>query len=190
VAAEAALAAGSQGLFFEMDELIFSQQRQITRMLQDKAASLGKPPDQARSEDIQREVFIDLGGQLGLDPAWMRQELESRVHLPRIKAETDEAMRVGARGTPASFINGRYFSGALPYETFRAEVQKEVDWARNGNRPKFAAGTNVSQIKGKGEQQQRRGPDPDKVYDLKVGDAPFEGPAGAKVTVLHYLDYQ
>jgi protein-disulfide isomerase len=118
----------------------------------------------------------------------MRQELESRVHLPRIKAETDEAMRVGARGTPASFINGRYLSGARPYEQFRAEVQKEVDWHRNGNRPKFAAGTNVSQLKG--QQQRRKGPDPDKVYDLKAGDAPFEGPAGAKVTILHYLDYQ
>ena len=34
------------------------------------------------------------------------------------------------------------------------------------------------------------GPDPNKVYDIAAGTAPSAGPAKAKVTILHYLDYQ
>ena len=34
-------------------------------------------------------------------------------------------------------------------------------------------------------------PDPMRVqFAIEAGDAPSMGPAGAKVTILHYLDYQ
>ena len=187
MASEAALAAGAQGKFLEMDKLIFAQQRAITQMLRDKAAELGMP-GQERSEQVQREVFIDLAGQLGLNVDGVRYELENRVHLEQIQAETAQASRVGATGTPASFINGRYLRGAQPYEKFEQEVQKEINWAQGGNRPSFAKGTSVAQLRP--AQQQRRGPDPNKVYDLKAGNSPSQGPSGAKVTILHYLDYQ
>jgi protein-disulfide isomerase len=165
---------------------VFAQQRGFTNALRDKAVAMGKSAQEARSDEVQREVFIDLAGQLGLDQARFRQDLESRAYLPRVQADTKEAMRVGASGTPASFVNGRFVSGARPFEAFQAEVQKELDWDRNGNRPDFPKGTNVAQLKPK----KGRGPDPNKVYKLTAGGAPIEGPAGAKVTILHYLDYQ
>jgi len=167
---------------------VFAQQRGFTNALRDKAVAMGKSAQEARSVEVQREVFIDLAGQLGLDQERFRQDLENHTYLPRVQADTQEALKVGARGTPASFVNGRFVSGARPYEAFKAEVQKELDWDRNGNRPDFAKGTNVAQLKPKSSRP--KGPDPNKVYSLTAGNAPFEGPAGAEVTVLHYLDYQ
>ncbi len=189
IASEAAFAAGDQGRFTEMDELIFGQQRQIGALLTKKATSMGKAATDARSEEVQREVFIDLAAQLDLDQGRFRADLESRAYLSRIKAETDEAVRVGATGTPASFVNGRFVSGARPFEAFRAEVQKELDWAKNNNRPEFTTGTNVRQLRAS-QPNRPSGPDPNKVYDLAVNGAPADGPAGAKVTILHYVDYQ
>ncbi len=167
---------------------MFSQQRQMTQLLSAKAVAMGKSAQEARSEEVQREVFIDLAGQLGLDQASFRRDLEGRAHQSRVQADTREALQVGAGGTPASFVNGRFVSGARPFEAFKAEIQKELDWDRNGNRPTFPKGTNVSQLRP--PRSNRPQVDPNKVYDLAAGDAPFDGPAGAKVTILHYLDYQ
>jgi protein-disulfide isomerase len=36
----------------------------------------------------------------------------------------------------------------------------------------------------------RRGPDPDKVYEVAVGSAPFYGPKSAKVTIVEFSDFQ
>ena len=35
-----------------------------------------------------------------------------------------------------------------------------------------------------------RRPDPSKVYDIKVGSAPWRGPANAAVTVVEFSDFQ
>jgi len=190
VAAEAAMAAGAQGKFAEMDHLIFSKQGEIPRLMQAKAEAMGKSAVESRSEEIQREVFIDLAAGLGLETQRVRSEMEGGAHKDRVKREAAEAAALGVNGTPASFVNGRYLSGALPFEAFKAEVEKELSWARDGNRPAFARGTNVSQLRASQAAARPAGPDPAKVYDLKAGGAPFHGPAEAKVTILHYLDYQ
>ncbi len=40
------------------------------------------------------------------------------------------AVALGARGTPAFFINGRYLSGAQPFPAFDALVQEELKKAK------------------------------------------------------------
>jgi len=189
VAAEVAMSAGAQGLFHEMDELIFARQRDMTNLLRTKAAAMGKPAGSERSDDVQREVFIDLAAGLGMDPAQTRSDLETHAYLGRVNQEAGEAARVGLTGTPGSFINGRFVSGAQPITAFQRLVDQELAWARSGNRPAFAQGTNISQLRSQ-QASRPRGPDPNKVYELTAGSAPFEGPAGATVTVLHWLDYQ
>jgi protein-disulfide isomerase len=107
-----------------------------------------------------------------------------------IDEQTREVMSIGATGTPATFINGRFVSGARPYESFKAIVDEELRWAKDGNRPSFTVGKNVREAQPSRAAAPRRGPDPDKVYELPVGDAPMRGSATAKVRILHYLDYQ
>jgi protein-disulfide isomerase len=185
VAAETALSAGAQGKFLEMDRLIFSKQKEMTDLLQAKSVEMGMA-NQLKDEAVQREVFIDIAAELGLDVDQVRHDLENRTYRPQVEAEKADSLRVGAKGTPASFINGRYMSGAKPFETFQAEIQKEIDWARNGNRPQFEKGKDIAEL----IPWWKRPPDPDKVYDLPAGDGPSVGSPTAKVTILHYLDYQ
>jgi len=183
------MSAGAQGKFVEFDEFLFSKQGDVNRRLAEKAKGMGKGPGEERGEDVQREVFIDLGKEFGLDAAKVRSDLEGRVHKARVQKEAQQAATVGVNGTPGSFVNGRYFVGAQPFESFKAEIEKELAWKRDGNRPNLPKGTNVAQLRPQGSQAPQ-GPDPAKVYDLKAGEAPAQGPGGAKVTILHYLDYQ
>jgi protein-disulfide isomerase len=168
-----------------MDRLIFSKQQEMKDLLQAKSVEMGMA-NQLKDEAVQREVFIDLAAELGLDSAQVRHDLENGTYRPQVEAETADSLRVGAKGTPASFINGRYVSGAKSFEVFAEEIRKEIEWARNGNRPDFDKGADVAEL----IPWWKRPPDPDKVYVLPAGDAPFVGSTRAKVTILHYLDYQ
>jgi protein-disulfide isomerase len=56
--------------------------------------------------------------------------LDSHAHKAAIDEMTAEALRAGAGGTPASFINGRFLSGAQPYEAFKKLVDEELAKAK------------------------------------------------------------
>jgi protein-disulfide isomerase len=164
-AAEAALAANAQGKFMEMDRKLFENQKQLTR-----------------------ETFVRLAQEIGLDVDRFTKDLDSHTYLASIQAQVKEVEDIGSTGTPASFINGRYLSGAKPYNAFKDMIDEELAWAKAGNRPQFTIAKNVSAASAK--PAAAAGPDPNKVYDLTAGVAPFRGPKSAKVTILHYYDYQ
>jgi protein-disulfide isomerase len=164
-AAEAALAAAAQGKFLEMDHKLFENQKQLTR-----------------------ETFLRLAKELNLDIDRFTKDLDTHTYAAVIQKETKEVEDIGSTGTPASFINGRYLSGAKPYAAFKDMIDEELAWAKAGNRPEFTIAKNVSAASAKPAAS--GGPDPSKVYDIAAGNAPFAGPASAKVTILHYFDYQ
>jgi len=164
-AAEAALAANAQGKFAEMNKKLFANQQQLTR-----------------------DNFIAWAKEIGLDVARFTKEIDDHTYQEAIKKDASEAEGLGASGTPASFVNGRYLSGAKPYEAFKAVIDEELAWAKAGNRPDFKIGKNVSEASVK--PQGSAGPDPGKAYDIPAGDAPYKGPDKAKVVILHYYDYQ
>ena len=164
-AAEAAMAAKAQGKFFEMHRKLLENNGSLTR-----------------------DTLLRLAKELGLDVEKFNKDLDGHTYLAAIQQEAREAEAIGAGGTPASFVNGRYISGAQPYTSFKALIDEELGWARAGNRPAFTTGKNVSEAAAK-----RAAPpaaDPNKVYELTAGNAPARGAAQAKVTILHYLDYQ
>ncbi|MCZ6670083.1 MAG: DsbA family protein [Acidobacteria bacterium] len=166
LAAQAVLAAHAQGKYFEMHEKLFQNIRTLSR-----------------------QKMIQVAGEIGLDIDRFQKDLDSQEIKAIVARETREAVAVGATGTPASFINGRYLSGAQPYKAFKTLVDEELKWAAEGNRPEFTIGKNVSEVRAKSTAR-RRGPDPAKVYNIPPGAAAFAGPKNAKVTILHYLDYQ
>ncbi len=164
-AAEAAMAAAAQGKFMEMHKKLFENQQQLTR-----------------------DKYIALAKEIGLDVDKFTKDIDANAYAAAIQKDAGEAEGVGASGTPASFINGRYLSGAKPYGSFKDMIDEELGWAKANNRPDFKTGKNVAEASARPAAP--AGPDPNKVYDIAAGDAPSRGPKDAKVTILHYFDYQ
>ena len=44
----------------------------------------------------------------------------------KLDADTSEASKLGVTGTPAFFVNGRFVSGAQPFETFKRLIDEEL----------------------------------------------------------------
>jgi protein-disulfide isomerase len=102
-AAEAAMAAGAQGKFWQMHDKLFANQQQLDR------AALEK-----------------YGTELGLNMGKFKADLDAAKYKSSIEAETKEGQAVGVTGTPAVFINGRKISGAYPFETFKKIADEEL----------------------------------------------------------------
>ncbi len=102
-AAEASLCAQDQGKFWEMHDLMFTDQTALkVDDLKAKAASLG------------------------LDATAFGSCLDSGKYEQAIRQEIRDGMTLGTSGTPAYFINGRFFSGALPYDEIAAVIKEEL----------------------------------------------------------------
>jgi protein-disulfide isomerase len=102
-AAQAAMAANAQGKFAAMNEKLL-----------------------ANSSALSREKYLELAAEIGLDIKRFTNDIDTDAYKKIIDAESDEAMKVGATGTPASFVNGRFISGAAPYESFKKIIDEEL----------------------------------------------------------------
>jgi protein-disulfide isomerase len=107
-AANAALAAGEQGKFWEMHDKLFANQQNLDRASLDKYA-----------------------GELGLNMGKFKAAMDANKFDAQIEAEMKEGAAVDVSGTPATFVNGRKIGGAYPYETFKKVVDQEL--AKKGN---------------------------------------------------------
>jgi protein-disulfide isomerase len=87
-AAQAAEAAGAQGRFWEMHDILFES------------------PDEIALGDIARYA-----GELGLDSARLIGEIESGVYDQRVQEDFRSGVRSGVNGTPTFFINGVRYDG-------------------------------------------------------------------------------
>jgi protein-disulfide isomerase len=99
----AAEAAHRQGKFWEMHDKIFANQREL------------KP-----------EKFKEYARETGLDVAKFEKDVASPDVKKKVDADTQEADKLGVSGTPAFFINGRYLSGAQPFEAFKKIIDEEL----------------------------------------------------------------
>ncbi len=102
-AAEAAMAAHAQGKFVAMHEKLL-----------------------ASSAALSQDRFVQIATEIGLDVKRFTHDLATHAHQAAINVQTAEAMKVGATGTPASFVNGRYLSGAAPYDGFKRVIDEEI----------------------------------------------------------------
>jgi protein-disulfide isomerase len=102
-AAEAAEAAGAQGRFWEMHDLLFTHQ------------------DRLGPEDL-----LVYAQRLGLELPRFTRELANHAHAPTVRAHFSSGVRSGVNGTPTFFINGYRHNGGydLPslVEALRAEL--------------------------------------------------------------------
>lgn len=98
-AAEAAEAAGAQGAFWPMHDLLLNHQDHLgIRDLEGYAAQLG----------LDSERFVD--------------DLLSHAYADRVRKDIDSADESGAAGTPTYFINGRRHEGAIDVDSLSKAV--------------------------------------------------------------------
>jgi len=103
LAHEAALAAGAQGKFWEMHDLLFANQ-----------------------EKLSETDLLQYASQLHLDMQSFRQALESHLYRPLVDADIEIAKGLGVTGTPTFFINGTKIVGAQTLESFKAAVDQAL----------------------------------------------------------------
>ena len=109
-AAEAANCAGDQGKFWEMHDILFEEQQKLSVVdLKDKAT------------------------RLGLDAAKFGECLDSNQHAASVQNDMRDAVAAGVDGTPAFFINGRFLSGAQPFENIAAIIDDEIKRAKRAD---------------------------------------------------------
>jgi protein-disulfide isomerase len=100
-AAEAAEAAGAQGLFWDMHDLLFRHQSALkTKHLNAYAR------------------------QLNLDSKQFSKQLKNRAFEQRVREDFRRGVANGVYGTPGLFINGVRYSGLLDRESLLSELKQ------------------------------------------------------------------
>lgn len=98
-AAEASECASEQDSFWEYHDKLFANYQDY---------SLDNFKQWAKDLDLKAEKFNDC--------------LDSGKYARKVQDDAKEGQQVGVNGTPATFINGRLISGALPYATFKGAI--------------------------------------------------------------------
>ncbi len=104
MAAEAAEAAGAQGKFFEMHNLLFTNQKEWENSK--------NPLDQ----------FTQYAKELKLDEAKFKSDVEGKKYAKKIEKDVSDGYAVGVNSTPTFFINGVKQEGGLPYNEFKEKI--------------------------------------------------------------------
>lgn len=102
-AAQAARCAGDQGRFWDYHTILFAS----TSLSDEKLGEI------ADGMSLDRETFDDC--------------LESGKYKAAVDADLAAGEAVGVNGTPAFFINGRSFSGAMSKERFHEVIDSEIE---------------------------------------------------------------
>jgi Na+/H+ antiporter NhaA len=100
LAAEAAEAAGAQGRFWDMHDLLLSRQ-----------------------DDLSIKGIMPAAESLGLEMDGFREHLRKRKGAPRVAEDVESADLSGVSGTPSFFINGQRHQGAYDIDTLSKAVR-------------------------------------------------------------------
>jgi protein-disulfide isomerase len=103
-AAEASLCAHDQGKFWALHDMMFGEQ------------------DRLSVTDLKEKAK-----RLGMDTAKFNTCLDTGKYTEQVQKDSQEAVRSGATGTPAVYVNGvEVPGGAVPYSTIAAAIEREL----------------------------------------------------------------
>ena len=105
IAAQAAEAAGLQGKFWEMYEVLFENQ---TAWDESPTASA---------------MFETYAGEIGLDVAKFRTDISGDSVESKVDSDKSDGVSIGINSTPTFFINGKVIDNPQSYDQFKALVE-------------------------------------------------------------------
>ncbi|MDL1882317.1 DsbA family protein [Anaerolineae bacterium CFX8] len=73
-----------------------------------------------------RDLYLQLAQEMAFDVESFTTCLDDQQYLNEIAADFNVARGFGLRGTPSFFINGRFISGAQPYQVFAGMLDEEL----------------------------------------------------------------
>jgi protein-disulfide isomerase len=100
-ASMASIAAGKQGKFWEMHDLLFDNQ-----------------------SDLGEETYLKLARELNLDIEKFKLDMKDPAAEKLIEEEKALGQKLGVRGTPGYFINGVRLNGAQPLPEFKKIIDR------------------------------------------------------------------
>jgi protein-disulfide isomerase len=101
-AAEAAMCAGEQDVYWKYHDKLFS------------------------SESLGNSVYLQYAQELGLNMPAFEACLNDHKYQKTIESDSDFAINLGIRSTPTFFINGLAVVGAQPLDVFKQVIDKEL----------------------------------------------------------------
>ena len=102
--AEAALAAGVQGKFWEMHDLLFDNNRELGR-----------------------EKLMEIAEQVGLNMNRFLADLEQDNFRPRVTEDFRSGVNAGVQKTPTFFADGHKFEGELDYGALKSFIDEVAE---------------------------------------------------------------
>jgi len=102
-AAVAAEAAGRQGQFWAMHDVLFENQEQLN----DRA-------------------FYAFAKSLGLDAGRFAEDMQDPALAEKVEADFESGMRSGVNGTPTFFLGRSRYNGGYDYASLRQAIEEEL----------------------------------------------------------------
>ena len=178
-AAYAAAAAHKQGKFWEVYSFLFTRQKEWNHV-----------------ENF-KEWIESKKEELPVEWEQFQKDMESKNIENLVAEDIKTATSLGLRGTPASFVNGRFISGALPIESFKKVIDEELKKAEDKGAKGDALYREIIKegkpavAKTNGNRAEKEKEDPNKVYDVKLsGKEASKGAKNPKVTIIEFSDFQ
>lgn len=103
MAAEAAEAAGAQGKFWPMYEMLFNN-----------------------AQHLKDKHLLAYAGQIGLDIPRYQNEMKDHVYLQRVQEHMEGGRRLGLRATPAFYLNGSFIDVSFGLQHLHDAVEKAL----------------------------------------------------------------
>jgi len=169
IAAQASVAAQNQGKFWQMHDLLFAHQTQLSK-----------------------DQLFAYAKQLGLNMGKFEKDFASPETNARIAQDQKDGAAAGVNGTPYFYVNGRQQVGAMPFEQFKgvidAEIQKANKLLASGVKQEQLYDKLVEQATAEAGKPQAAPANP--VKHVEIGQAPVRGAANAPVTIVEFSDFQ
>ncbi len=75
-------------------------------------------------------LFKSLAVDLGLDAGKFAGCLDSQKYKTEVEKDYSDGVAAGVQGTPATFINGKVISGAMPFPQFKNVIEQALSQSR------------------------------------------------------------